>query len=169
MRTKIIFTILMMFVSLQMFAQESAATTEKGAEPVKYLPIHRFPLSILHVYRYTDTTEVTKYFPDSTTTSYKRIVTHFFTLKKINPDKDGFMTLFVSLDSMRYYLKEGEAEIYWDSQDDASGGINMQDLKYASVPLGHYFDMTFTPYGEIAKISGENIDWYFDYLNKYLR
>jgi hypothetical protein len=168
MRTKIILTILFVLTSIQLFAQDNPVGDDKVYEPVKYLPIHRFPLSILHVYRYTDTTEVTKFLPDSSKLSYKRIITHYYTLKRVKPDKDGFMTLEVSLDSMRYYLKEGRAEIYWDSQDENSGGINMQDLKYASVPLGHYFDMTFSPYGEIAKIAGENVDWYFDYLNKYM-
>jgi hypothetical protein len=168
MRKSVIFTIILVLTAIPLFAQNNPTGDEKVYEPVKYLPIHRFPLSILHVYRYTDTTEVIKLLPDSTKTSYKRIITHYFTLKKVKADQDGFMTLQVSLDSMRYYLKEGRAEIYWDSQDENSGGINMQDLKYSSVPLGHYFDMTFSPYGEIAKISGENVDWYFDYLNKYL-
>ncbi len=157
-----------MISSIQIFAQNTPTGDESVYEPVKYLPIHKFPLSILHVYRYTDTTEVTKTFPDSTKTHYKRVVTDFFTLKRTKPDKDGFITLEVSLDSMRYYLKEGKAEIYWDSQDDASGGFNMQDLKYACVPLGHFFDMTLSPYDDIAKISGVNAEWYFNYLKTNL-
>ena len=167
MKYRIFIILMILLATVQLTAQENPTGDKEVYRPVKFLPIHRFPLGILHVYRYTDTTEVTRYLPDSTQMSYKRILTHYFTLKRVNPDKNGFMTLEVSFDSTRYYLKEGRAELYWDSQDDKAGGINMQDLKYATVPLGHYFDMTFSPYGEIAKIAGENIDWYFNYLNKY--
>lgn len=167
MKLRIFIVLLIMVVTVPLLAQENPTGDKEVYKPLKFLPIQRFPIGILHVYRYTDTTEVIKYLPDSTQTSYKRVVTHFFTLKQVNPAKDGFVTLEVSMDSTRYYLKEGNAELYWDSQDDKSGGINMQDLKYATVPLGHYFDMTISPYGEIAKISGENVDWYFGYLNKY--
>jgi hypothetical protein len=167
MRRTFLITVLLLLSAGQLFAQDSPVGDQKLYRAIKYLPIHRFPIGIQHVYRYTDTTEVSKLLPDSTTVKYKRVITYFFTLNRNKKDKDGFMTLEVSLDSMRYYLKEGRAEIYWDSQDDSSGGINFRDLKYSSVPLGHYFDMTYSPYGEIAKISGENVDWYFGYLDKY--
>lgn len=140
---------------------------EKGPEPVKYLPVHRYPVNIQHVYRFTDTTVVTRMNPDSSIVKYTRELTHFFTLKQTAAASKGFITLEVSIDSTRYKIKEGNAEIYWDSQDDMAGGINMQDLKYSTVPLGKFYDLTFSPYGEIAKIEGEKIDWFIDYLNKY--
>lgn len=157
-----------LILSLCISAQsQEKGDADKAQEPVKYLPVHRYPFNILHVYRFTDTTVVTRMNPDSTIVKYTRELTHFFTLKQAKAASKGFVTLEVSIDSTRYRIKEGNAEIYWDSQDDKAGGINMQDLKYSTVPLGKYFDMTFSPYGEIAKIEGEKIDWFIDYLNQY--
>ena len=160
------FFICVLFISAGcLFAQENTQSA-KASEPVKYLPVHKFPLAVQHVYMFTDTTEVTKTFPDSTRVKYYRELTHFFTVTQNETSKDGFVTVEVTIDSTRYHLKDGKAEIFWDSQDENAGGVNLQDLMYASVPLGKYFDMTYSPYGEIAKISGEKMDAYFDYLNK---
>jgi hypothetical protein len=138
----------------------------KAAEPVTYFPIHKFPSAIQHVYMFTDSTEVTRTMPDSSKVKYFRALTYFFTVTQNESPKDGFVTVEVTIDSTRYYIKEGKAEIYWDSQDESAGGINMTDLMYATVPLGKYYNMTYSPYGEVAKISGEKLDEYFDYLNK---
>jgi len=164
--TKLTIIIFALIASANLFAQGVPGEGNQE-EIVKYLPIHRFPQDVLHTYKFTDSTLVTKYLPDSTQAKHQRVLTHYITILRSQDVEDGFLTIEASIDSSTYYLKEGNAEIYWDSQDENSGGINMQDLKYATVPLGKFFNMTISPYGEVAKIYGEKIDWFMDYLNKY--
>lgn len=169
LKGKSILILLAVFISMQFaaFSQKNSGEAQKGPEVLKYRPVHLFPKNVLNVYKYTDSSEVTRTFTDGTSSSYKRAITFFFTLKQTAPTEKGFATVETSIDSVRYWFKEKNAEIKWDSQDEMAGGINLPDLKAQTVPMGKFFNMTYSPYGEVAKIEGEKLDEYFDYINKY--
>lgn len=169
LKRKSVLILLAVLISMQFtaFSQKHSDDAQKGPEVLKYRPVHLFPKNVQNVYKYTDSSEVTRTFTDGTSTSYSRSVTFFFTVKQPGPTEKGFTVVETSIDSVRYWFKEKKAEITWDSQDEMAGGINLPDLKAQTVPLGKYFDMTYSPYGEVAKIEGEKLDEYFDYINKY--
>ena len=169
LKRKSVLILLAVFISMQFtaFSQKHTDDAQKGPEVLKFRPFHLYPKNVLNIYKYTDSTEVTRTFVDGTSTSYNRAITFFFSLKQPAPTEKGFATVETSIDSARYWLKEKNAEIRWDSQDEMAGGINLPDLKAQTVPLGKYFNMTFSPYGDVAKIEGEKLDEYFDYIKKY--
>ena len=61
MKLRIFIVLLIMVFAVPLFAQENPTGDKEVYKPLKFLPIQRFPIGILHVYRYTDTTEVIKY------------------------------------------------------------------------------------------------------------
>ena len=139
---------------------------QKGDEVIKFKPIVRFPNAISNVYRYTDTTDVERIMSDDSKVKYTRYMTYFMSLTQQNASKEGFATVEVAIDSLRYYYKEGNAVVQFDSQDERYAGMNKDDLKTVSVPLSKAFDMIYSPYGEVAKIQGEKLDFYYDYLSQ---
>ena len=156
----------LLVLQLNAFAQKTSGEAQKGPETLKFRPVHVFPKNVLNVYKYTDSSDVTRTFTDGSISNYQRTITFFFTVKQTNPTENGFATVETSIDSVRYWFKEKNAEIKWDSQDEMAGGINLPDLKAQTVPLGKYYNMTYSPYGEVAKFEGEKLDEYFDYINK---
>jgi len=161
----LLFVMVLLFINVfASIAQQPAA--QKGDEVIKFKPIVRFPNAIANVYRFTDTTEVERTMSDDSKIKYTRYLTFFMSLTQQNPAKDGFSTVEVAIDSLRYYYKEGNAIVQFDSQDERYAGMNKDDLKTESVPLSKAFDMIYSPYGEVAKIQGEKLDFYYDYLSQ---
>ena len=145
------------------FSQDEA---KKGDGPPQYLLTWGIPATITNVYKMTETTNVWRQFSDSTVKQYKREYTYYFSLKAPNPTDKGFLTIEVSTDSLFYKFTEGTAVYEFDSQADNPGAVNFEDLKAISVPLGKNFDMIFSPYGDVAEVKGEKLDWFRNYVTE---
>lgn len=155
--------VLIFITSIESISQDGA---KKSEEPpvyqLKFLP----PQTIRHVYKLHDSTVVTRIFSDNSTKKYTREVTYYFNFVMPNPPKDGFMTFEVSIDSLKYKFTEGEAVFEFDSQLDNPGALTFEDLVATIVPLGNEFNLTYSPYGEVAKIDGERLEFLIDYIRQ---
>mgnify|MGYP000580864917 CR=1 FL=1 len=156
--------IILMFInSIEIFSQDGAKKSEESpAYQLKFIP----PQTIRHVYKMHDSTVVTRTFSDNSTKKYTREVSYYFNFVMPNPPKDGFMTFEVSVDSLKYKFTEGEAVFEFDSQADNPGALTFEDLVATIVPLGNEFNLTYSPYGEVAKIDGERLDFLIDYIRQ---
>lgn len=148
------------------FSQDAKVGEKRAREVMKYLPIFKVPQSVYLIYKCVDSTTVERIMSDDSKISYTRYLTMYFTMSQPNAAKEGFSTVEVTVDSAKYLYTEGKKTVYFDSQDEKVAGINYEDLKAFTVPLGKYYDMTYSPYGDVAKIEGEKLDQYFDYLKK---
>lgn len=153
----------MSYNNIELFSQEGAKKSEEPpAYPLKFIP----PQTIRHVYKMHDSTVVTRIFSDNSTKKYTREVFYYFNFVMPNPPKDGFMTFEVSIDSLKYKFTEGEAVFEFDSQADNPGALTFEDLVTTIVPLGNEFNMTYSPYGEVAKIDGERLEFLINYIKQ---
>ncbi len=132
----------------------------------KYNISLRYPLSILHKYKYEETTEVLRTFSDSSRRSYERNVQYFFTHNNNQMRDDGIIVLDVSIDSLIYSFKEKKSEIYYHSQGEDLSAFNFPDFKTVSVPLSKSFKLYISPYGEPIKLEGERLNEFRNYLKK---
>lgn len=160
------FVLIFVFLILnrnELFSQDGAKKSEEPpAYQLKFIP----PQTIRHVYKMHDSTVVTRIFSDNSTKKYTREVSYYFNFVMPNPPKDGFMTFEVSIDSLKYKFTEGEAVFEFDSQADNPGALTFEDLVTTIVPLGNEFNLTYSPYGEVAKIDGERLDFLIDYIKQ---
>ncbi len=138
---------------------QAAKGEESDDEIPKFRLNHKYPTLVYSSYKMTETTKTWRQYSDSSIIEYKRELTFYFTVHAASPPEDGFHTLDVSIDSCEYYFKQGDSEVKFNSQSEELTGKRFLDKTASTVPLSREFQMTYSPYGEVAKIEGDDIDW----------
>lgn len=140
----------------------SIAQTKKGKEekllPPAYTVKGLLRTKIYYNYVLTDTTNVTRVYSDSSALTYKRVIKYYLTI--IQPDfpENGFSKLDISVDSMYYYFEDGKEKYEFNSIETADSKVlNFEDFKAYSIPMSRTFTLVFSPYGEVAKVEGEQL------------
>lgn len=168
-KTLVFFIPVLFFICSTALKPQSAkdADTEKDdTEPITYKLFVKYPTKVYNVYKINEHTDSWRQYSDSSVKEYERDVTYFITQVAPSLPEDGFQTVRVVFDSLRYRFKEGEAEFTFNSQDEELPSVNFMDLTVSSVPQGREFNMTYSPYGEVADIGGESIEWLENYINE---
>ncbi|TAL68729.1 MAG: hypothetical protein EPN82_09675 [Bacteroidetes bacterium] len=167
---KAIILLIIYIISLPVLADD----TKKGMgqdnsqkeEVVKYKPKVIYHSNAYRLYKFTETTNVKRIYSDSSTKEFKREVTYFFTLTIFEKPENGFETVKVVIDSMLYKLTDGDKVVEFNSQAEKIKPIRLKDLEVMSVPLSRQFDMTYSPYGEVAKIESPDIQDEIDFIKE---
>ena len=113
-------------------------------------------------YEVVEQSTVERTHSDSSKKTYERKVTYFVTIRCIE-SMDGIAKLVVNVDSLKYMFRAAGADITYDSQKDITPK-NFADLNNYVGPLNRTFELTVSPYGEVTKVSGEQVDFWRDYL-----
>jgi len=116
------------------------------------------PPTVRHHYSYTEKSDISRTYSDGSVMTYSREVTFFFDVKAPNPEKDGFLTLNISIDSMHYKYVKGDYTYSYNSQGDLPGNFGLQDYTANAVSLSKFFNVTYSPYGNISKLEGEELE-----------
>ncbi len=115
-------------------------------------------------YEVVEQTTVERTHSDSSKKTYDRKVTYFMTVRCIE-SMDGISKLIVNIDSLLYRFSSAGMEVTYDSQKDIAPK-NFADLNNYLGPLNRSFEITVSPYGEVTRLSGEQIDFWKDYLRE---
>lgn len=129
--------------------------TQKAGEPM-YKILVRFPVNVSKKYVYKENSKITRVFSNNAKQEFNRELTYHFSLRSPSPvDKDGFQLIEVSVDSLEYKFTNKDTTIYFNDQRDDLRPPKFDDYQNKMVPLGLDFQMTISPYQEIAKVDGE--------------
>jgi hypothetical protein len=159
MKMFFILILISLISSSNIFSQEKSVDNKKSNDPISYTIKSKFPVNVQHVYSYTDSTKITRIFSDSTKQEFQRVMKYYFTLRAPNvTDKDGFTIVIVSVDSLEYWFKNKDTSFYYNSQADDMRPPKSNDYTLNLVPLGLDFEMTYSPYQEVAKVWSENLE-----------
>ncbi len=142
-------------------AQQQQLSAPPGRE-YKLQTLYR--ASIAQSYEFVEQTSVERVFRDSSKTTYSRTATYFVTVRCIEA-LDGISKVVVNLDSLLYKFTSEGKEITYDSQKDITPK-NFADLNNYIGPLNRSFELTYSPYGEVTSITGEQIDFWREYLEQ---
>lgn len=137
---------------------------ESGAPRREYRLQALFRAGIAQNYEVVEQTTVERIHSDSSRKTYERTATYQITVRCIE-SLDGIAKLVVNIDSLVYRFKAANVEITYDSQKDITPK-NFADLNNYAGPLNRTFEITVSPYGEVTKLSGEQIDFWRDYLQQ---
>jgi hypothetical protein len=77
---------------------------------------------------------------------------------------EGFQKVVVTLDSLLYKFTDDTLKIEYFTQDEKKRPPRSFDFEATSVPLNRQFNMTYSPYGEVAKIESDE----FTALREYM-
>jgi hypothetical protein len=115
-------------------------------------------------YEVVEQTTVERTHSDSSKKTYDRKVTYYMTVRCIE-SMDGIAKLIVNIDSLLYRFSSAGKEVTYDSQTDIAPK-NFADLNNYIGPLNRSFEITVSPYGEVSRLTGEQIDFWRDYLQE---
>lgn len=150
-------------------------TTKKGGDetstlPPSYILKGNFRTLLFYNYVLSDTTVVKRVYIDSSHQNYTRIVQYFLTLYQPDAPKDGFSKIDVAIDSIHYRFIEGEKTYEFTSLENFDPKIFLfDDFKTISIPMSKEFTIVYSPYGEVAKIEGERLEYFRNYVENSLR
>lgn len=164
---KLIILILFSFV-ISTFAQSVDDTSkdkskkgkdlnEKKDDNLKYKIKVKFPLEIYHVYRMTESSQISRTFSDNNVTEFTRDVNYFYTMRLTTNAEEGFQKIAVIIDSMDYEYKLGNKVLKSSSQSDEAIPLNNKDFLNYFIPVSKDFNMTYSPYNDVAKLEGERL------------
>lgn len=149
-----------------LYGQEKGFQKENKLPPAYMLKAY-FKTQIYYNYVLSDTTKVKRVYADSSTLEFQRIVSYYFTIMQPDPPKDGFSQVEVSIDSINYKFIEGKNVYEFSNIETSSPSVfNFEDFKTYSIPMSMQFEITYSPYGEVAKIDGERLREKRSYIEK---
>ncbi|MES2765310.1 MAG: hypothetical protein V4642_05550 [Bacteroidota bacterium] len=118
----------------------------------------------LHNYVFKEETTINRVHSDSSMRNLKREITYFLSQVALKPSEDGFITVQTTIDSMLYRFADGPSIIEYSSMRDAKPNLQFLDLAYATVPVNRTFETVISPYGDVAEVKGEAVDWLRNYV-----
>ncbi|MBX3042126.1 MAG: hypothetical protein KIT33_11380 [Candidatus Kapabacteria bacterium] len=142
-------------VLVSAFSQESPKKAEKPHDPM-YKILVRFPVNVSKKYIYNENSKITRVFSNGNEQNFTRDMTYHFSLRAPSAvDKQGFQMIEVSVDSLEYKYTSKDTTIYFNDQRDDLRPPKLDDYQNRMVQLGLDFQMTYSPYQEVAKVHGD--------------
>lgn len=146
------------------FSQVKKGLDEKPLPPA-YTIKGALRTKIYYNYILTDTTKVSRVYNDSSTLKYDRITKYFLTIIQPDNPENEFTKIDVSVDSMHYYFIDGNERYEFTSIERAASKVlNFEDFKAINIPMSRNFTIVYSPYGEVAKVEGEQITFDRNYI-----
>ncbi len=143
---------------------ESQRKSELSDE-ILYKILPRIPVNVAHKYIYTEKSKIARELSSGNTQNFERELTYHFTMVAPSPlDNNGFQTVEISVDSIDYKFKNKDTTIYFNDQRDDLRMPKLDDYQIKMVPLGLNFQLTFSPYHDIAKVGGDILIEKRDYI-----
>ncbi|MBU3699103.1 MAG: hypothetical protein FGM33_03705 [Candidatus Kapabacteria bacterium] len=144
----------------------SSAQAQKAAAAAPSFREYRlqaaYRAGIAQNYEVTEKTTVQRIHSDSSIRSYQREVLTYVTVRCIE-SMENISRLVVTADSIIYKFTTGPSVIDYDSQKDAAPKAFPDLNNYVGV-LNRSYELTYSPYGEVTKVAGDQIDFWRDYL-----
>ncbi len=157
------------FVFSQSDAVRGGEKKDKTPEIIKYKIAPNYVVNLSHKYIFRDSSIVTRVLSDNTTTSYKRNLQFYTTLRAPSAPKDQIVNLICGIDSMLYEYNDGVVNIKYDSQNDESiPPFKYFDFQKYFISLGKEFDLTISPYNEPVTMKSDQIESVFFKMNDEL-
>lgn len=165
---KILIFITLFSLATNLFAQEKAVKgqAEKQDEVVTFGIRVKHPVNTFSTFILKENTNIHRVYSDSSTDDYSRQVNYYYTAKIEDSPKDGFQTIIFVVDSLNYLFKDGDKVLDYNSVDMSGNASRFKDLNMRTPILGREFNLIYSPYGEVSKIDGDDIQELKDYINE---
>lgn len=162
MKNLISLVLVLIIIKLNVFAQTHKGLPQGDAiSSEKFRLAFKFGTNIFHNFVFSEESKITRIdLKSKNEINYNRKVQFYFTMVQNSFPENGFNEVKVSFDSLRYELTTSDGKLYrYNSQDDDTDfPFETNEFLTYSTLLGREFYMTYSPYNEVVKITGEMLD-----------
>jgi len=123
-----------------------------------YSPEYVLKVNFYNIYSIDETSDVVRTLEDGTEETYTREVTYFIRHLVKNLPDEGFQSIKISIDSMRYKLTDGSKSYEFNSQANDYPSKYTREFQMYSALLGAEYVITYSPYGDLAKVETDALD-----------
>ncbi|MDA3843787.1 MAG: hypothetical protein PF588_05380 [Candidatus Kapabacteria bacterium] len=123
-----------------------------------YSPEYVLKVNFYDIFSIDETSDVVRTLEDGTEETYTREVTYFIRHLVKNLPDEGFQSIKISIDSMRYKLTDGSKSYEFNSQANDYPSKYTREFKMYSALLGAEYVITYSPYGDLAKVETDALD-----------
>ena len=143
-------------LTVLMFGSLSAQNTTKPTYDISF----DMKTLVYHKYRFTENIRVKRIFSDSTINEYDKTITYWFTaFVPGEKDENGFLTVEVATDSMKYQINSKSKNIEYFTQDfEAMMPISDLDFMNSFLSNNQSFKFVYSPYGDVAEVKGDRLE-----------
>lgn len=133
-------------------------TSVYASEEIYYILKPNFQVQIINLYEMTEQTKVKRVISENDTMTYERDITYHISLYPPAEPNDGFQDVDVSIDSINYRFTDGKISKVYNTMDFTPSPLSFQDYEMIGPTISQKYTMTYSPYGEVSKISGESLE-----------
>jgi hypothetical protein len=151
------------FLPLFVVVAANAQTQKAKQAPKEYRLQCIYRPGVAMNYTIVEQTSSERTFTNGEAKQYSRTVKYFATLRCIEATSTQSVVI-VSLDSLQYSFAADGVLVEYDSQKDITPK-NFADLNNYLGPLNRPFEITYSPYGDIIAIKGEQVQYWRDYFD----
>lgn len=131
------------------------ATADDDVEKGQCILTFSMPFGVVTNYKVTDISSTTRINQDSSVASWADTTIYYLTRIVKNPPQDGFQFATITVDSVLYFAGPTKGISVEKSQSVRNTCLD-----------GKTADLTYSPYGEIAKIEGKELEWVRNYVEE---
>jgi len=152
---------------LQLHAQ-IAGESPAVREPLRPRLLASFPVGRIRYYELSESTRVERHLPDGTLQRWQRQARYLLRFYAFT-ERDNQMTeVACRVERLTYRLQQDTLTVAFDSEHPEQLSRRIPDVEFTSMLLGTEPEILFSPYGDIARIGGEQLQWLRDYLRNEL-
>ncbi len=122
------------------------------------------PVGRVRYYELHEHSRIHRLFPDSTRQSLERNVRYQLRLYAFTSREHGMTEVACRVEELQYHLRADTLLVTFNSQHPEHLERRIPDLDYLSSVLGTEPEILFSPYGDIARIGGEQLEWLREYI-----
>lgn len=134
-------------------------------EPIRPRLLASIPVGRIRYYELQEQTRITRQLPDGTTQTVEREVTSVLRFYAFTAREHGMTELACRVEELTYRFRHDTVSVTFSSRQPERLPRRLPDLEFVSSVLGTELEILLSPYGDIARIGGEQLEW----LRKYLR
>lgn len=154
MRTIFLHVLLILFLPVASFPQQQRPPAAGGENATELIRLKaQFPINVRKHYLFEHRTEVTRKYADGNTVVFQTSFIASVSLQAVENTNDGFVTVSVNIDSIKYFYKDPEIEISYNSEKDFPPPIAEWQFLWTTIPYGREWFQTYSPYGDVAVIT----------------
>ncbi len=135
-------------------------------EPIRPRLLASFAVGHIRYYELSESTRVERRFPDGTVRRWERQGRYLLRFYPFTERDNDMVEVACRVEELRYRIRQDTAQFEFDSRFPERLSARIPDREFMSLLLGTEVEILLSPYGDIADIRGEQLQWLRDFIHQ---